>query len=788
VGRIWLDGQRRDTDRHATIRFRCVPADGTPAHPFTWPHRMRWEVPRLNGPPPHCAACAAAERPGFGDHIGYRFDFAYREAAAGLILIGQGMSFRKASAQLRKQARRWQGGLTMVTSGEAQLTQSYVDAFAPLVLGELASTRWPEVVAIDSKPLKRKRIVGGKRATGGDEAGEIMVAVEHPIYANLRPRPLLIQVQGGKDRVSWAKFLTSLRGRPEWIVTDGDNGLDAAIRDLGWDKQGTIVYRCEAHLRMNAEQAAFEDGLLEWQPSKRVNHADELLTLRRLLTPRKGRQRAWDRTSLFLALRQAVESPEQWARFERLVRRHVPPKKKALRAWMRGVRPILREQWEIKETVGMVRPHSTGAVENTIVTVGDALLGRAVQFGNRRRLDKVLGLMALEIGGDSDAKRYEELIREHFDQHAQHRSGVAWGDFFDKGVSSLDRMIVEAKVGQAQATHLLTTLPKAAARVQQWKATRQARGLKGRGLRADGGSRYYPVPAGTTVADVPEIGKQWHPVRNGGVDPASVPAARKTKAWWQCEVDPSHEWEALIVGRCTRRTACPFCTGKRVGADNNLAVKFPEVAAEWHPTKNAPLRPSDVLPVSAKDAWWICPDGHEYRRKIGHRTKQGLGCQDPTHKPPRKSSAQYADTKNRRSRASRRLVNAGEELLAGNLDVTGLPQRALDTLALNAARDHLVRLQAMLGVEMLAALLDRSLGTVRQYNVHPPSLLVARRLAYLVELADALGKHVDLKDWLERPQSRLGGQSPAALLLRTGNWDPVHAGPGTLMAMAKQTT
>ena len=98
VGRIWLDGKRIDTDRHATIRFRCVPDDGSPAHPFTWPHRMRWEVPRLNGAQAHCAACAAAYRPGYGPHIGFKFDFAYADAAAALILIGQGMSFRKAAA------------------------------------------------------------------------------------------------------------------------------------------------------------------------------------------------------------------------------------------------------------------------------------------------------------------------------------------------------------------------------------------------------------------------------------------------------------------------------------------------------------------------------------------------------------------------------------------------------------------------------------------------------------------------------------------------------------------
>ena len=59
---------------------------------------------------------------------------------------------------------------------------------------------------------------------------------------------------------------------------------------------------------------------------------------------------------------------------------------------------------------------------------------------------------------------------------------------------------------------------------------------------------------------------------------------------------------------------------------DSLAFKFPELAREWHPTKNAPLTPAHVKPMSDISVWWICPDCHnEYKATIGHRVS-GTGC------------------------------------------------------------------------------------------------------------------------------------------------------------------
>ena len=50
-----------------------------------------------------------------------------------------------------------------------------------------------------------------------------------------------------------------------------------------------------------------------------------------------------------------------------------------------------------------------------------------------------------------------------------------------------------------------------------------------------------------------------------------------------------------------------------------------ELLAQWHPRKNGPLNPEDVLPGSHRSVWWKCSEGHEWRAEINSRVK-GNGC------------------------------------------------------------------------------------------------------------------------------------------------------------------
>jgi len=66
---------------------------------------------------------------------------------------------------------------------------------------------------------------------------------------------------------------------------------------------------------------------------------------------------------------------------------------------------------------------------------------------------------------------------------------------------------------------------------------------------------------------------------------------------------------------------------------NSLLVKYPEIAKEWHPSKNGDLTPADVSYGSNIVVWWQCSKGHEWQSSINNRNK-GMGCRK-CHREPR---------------------------------------------------------------------------------------------------------------------------------------------------------
>ncbi|MDP6459151.1 MAG: zinc-ribbon domain-containing protein [Candidatus Bathyarchaeota archaeon] len=53
---------------------------------------------------------------------------------------------------------------------------------------------------------------------------------------------------------------------------------------------------------------------------------------------------------------------------------------------------------------------------------------------------------------------------------------------------------------------------------------------------------------------------------------------------------------------------------------------FPELAEEWHPTKNGDLKPAQVTPGSGIKVWWKCSKrGHGWEAVTKERTR-GTGC------------------------------------------------------------------------------------------------------------------------------------------------------------------
>jgi hypothetical protein len=61
-------------------------------------------------------------------------------------------------------------------------------------------------------------------------------------------------------------------------------------------------------------------------------------------------------------------------------------------------------------------------------------------------------------------------------------------------------------------------------------------------------------------------------------------------------------------------------------SEDTLAARFPDLAAEWDYTANAPLRPELFSPGSDQRMAWICSKGHKWYATIKNRTLRNSGC------------------------------------------------------------------------------------------------------------------------------------------------------------------
>lgn len=117
---------------------------------------------------------------------------------------------------------------------------------------------------------------------------------------------------------------------------------------------------------------------------------------------------------------------------------------------------------------------------------------------------------------------------------------------------------------------------------------------------------------------------QWDKQKNGTFTPKNIKKGSHRKVWWKCPL--GHSWQAVVYTRTGQYSGCPFCAGKLLPpSGKNLADAYPELAKEWHPTKNVGLTPRGVAPGSHQRVWWQCEKGHEWIAQIKSRA-QGARC------------------------------------------------------------------------------------------------------------------------------------------------------------------
>ncbi|MFE5896902.1 zinc-ribbon domain-containing protein [Streptomyces sp. NPDC056488] len=256
--------------------------------------------------------------------------------------------------------------------------------------------------------------------------------------------------------------------------------------------------------------------------------------------------------------------------------------------------------------------------------------------GQRLRVDMILGEVAVEYDGsywhrgkdDRDREKTNRLrqagyhvirVREHpleltgpCDTAAPRAANA-----FDVAAAVLGKMLADALLSTAAAQQAARNYIAAGLPVAQEKADRTVNALRRR--------EYGPA---SLAEQFPLIAAQWHPRLNGELSPRHVTAGSGKKVWWLCGA--GHAWQAAVDQRVGRGTGCGFCSRRYATKGTSLAARRPDLAAQWHPTRNGTLSPEEVIPHSRQMVWWLCAAGHAAEDIVANRTK-GMVCQHCPH-------------------------------------------------------------------------------------------------------------------------------------------------------------
>jgi len=155
-----------------------------------------------------------------------------------------------------------------------------------------------------------------------------------------------------------------------------------------------------------------------------------------------------------------------------------------------------------------------------------------------------------------------------------------------------------------------------------WQAIISSRS-RGHGFPYCAGQR--PTARRNLATEYPALLKEWNWAKNGDRKPEEFFPRSQSKVWWKCE--KGHSWQATISNRARdTRNLCPCCSNRQLCDDNSLAQVRPDIAKDWHPIRNAPLTPGDVVAGGSGKFWWICKHGHEWQATVASRVHNGTGC------------------------------------------------------------------------------------------------------------------------------------------------------------------
>jgi hypothetical protein len=346
-------------------------------------------LPRQATSERYCVECSTRLERWEGQAGAREYWFSAREAGHALALVAAGESYRQAARAARVAAGRTRREVTgrrgrrRDPNLDGQLVANWVDVLGPIVCAGELRRGWPARLALDSNEFRIDR---------GPSAGQsfnVFAAVGHDEPG--RPRLWRLAAFPRRTQADWEDFLSAQTGTPKLVVTDFDRAVRNAVETVFPRPGGRPpeLRLCELHVRRSLENAL---APLADQPEH----------------------------PLMAAHRHALYHHDNWALFEHQARRtHTrgTPPLPALARWLDNYGQTIAAQLKTRSSLG---PNSIGAVEAALHQVERAFLGRSQSFGNRTRLNNVLGLMTLHANGDADPRRWADRLRERL--HA--RGGI----------------------------------------------------------------------------------------------------------------------------------------------------------------------------------------------------------------------------------------------------------------------------------------------------------------------------------------------------------------------------